>query len=120
MATSSSSPVGNGINFICFVFYGGGNDGNVETSMLSHEGPAENGLTTGYESSEVSSFLLNAIESKWDGWWMAKRDKRAAKQKSGDDGWTGLRTRKGRQESLTRYLYISDLNYTQRVIGGVT
>ena len=42
MATSLSSPEGNGINFICFVFYGaGGNDGNVETSILSHEGGRE-------------------------------------------------------------------------------
>ena len=62
MATSSSPPEGNGINFICFVFCGEGNDGNVQTSMLSHERCAGNGLTTGYESSEVSSFLLNAIE----------------------------------------------------------
>ena len=30
--------------------------------MLSHEDGVRNGLTTGYESSEVSSFLLNAIE----------------------------------------------------------
>jgi len=66
MATSSSLPVGNGINFICFVFCEEGNDGNVETSMLSHE--AGNGLTTGYESSEVSSFLLNAIELDRDEW----------------------------------------------------
>ena len=38
MATSLSTAEGKGINFICFVFCGEGNDGNVETSMLSHEG----------------------------------------------------------------------------------
>ena len=68
MAASSLSPAGNGTNFICFVFCGGGNDGSVETSMLSHEGCAENELTTGYESSEVSSFLLNAIKDERGGW----------------------------------------------------
>ena len=62
MAASSSTEDGKGINFICFVFCKERNDSNVETSMLSHEGCVRNGLTTGYESSEVSSFLLNAIE----------------------------------------------------------
>lgn len=62
MATSSSSPDGKGINFICFVFCADGNDDNIETSMLSHEGREKSELTTGYESSEVSSFLLNAIK----------------------------------------------------------
>ena len=62
MATSLLSGDGKGINFICFVFYGEGNDGNVKTSMLSHERRDGKGLTTGYESSEVSNFLLNAIE----------------------------------------------------------
>lgn len=50
----------NQLQLLCVLWKG--NDGNVETSMLSHERRAKNGLTTGYESSEVSSFLLNAIE----------------------------------------------------------
>ena len=36
----------------------------------------------------------------------------------GDDGWAGLRTRGGKQESLRLYLYISYLNYTKKAIGG--
>ena len=39
-------------------------------------------------------------------------------KRRGDDGWTGLRTREGKQESLSRYLYISELNYAQKAIGG--
>ena len=32
------------------------------------------------------------------------------RKRARDDGRSGLRTREGRQESFTRYLYISDLN----------
>ena len=64
MATSLSTAEGKGINFICFVFFG---EGRGMMAMLRPrcchmKSVTGNELTTGYESSEVSSFLLNAIE----------------------------------------------------------
>ena len=62
MATSSSVAEGKGINFICFVFCGRKVMAMLKPRSCHMKSVAENGLTTGYESSEVSSFLLNAIE----------------------------------------------------------
>lgn len=63
MATSSSTAEGKGINFICFVFCGGrGMMAMLRPRCCHMKGVTGDRLTTGYESSEVSSFLLNAIE----------------------------------------------------------
>lgn len=69
MATSLSIGEGKGINFICFVFWGG-MMAMLRPRYYHMKCVTGNGLTTGYESSEVSSFLLNAIgcERKGEEW----------------------------------------------------
>jgi hypothetical protein len=62
MATSSSVAEGKGINFICLVFCERKLMAMLRPRCCHMKSVAENELTTGYESSEVSSFLLYAIE----------------------------------------------------------